>query len=521
MHYPSILNDVIGPVMRGPSSSHCAAALRIGRMARDLMDGEIDEVLVEFDANGSLATTHESQGSDMGLVGGLLGWDATDERLAESARWISEAGIRVETRVCDLGAEHPNTYQLTLSNPTERHTLTAISTGGGIIEVVAIDGVPVSLAGDYFETLLYLDSGDAELLSYLREHVDADEITLRRGEGAQIIEIKAQRFLDPDVAVVLRSQFGIEFLKQIAPVLPVLSRRNMRVPFITCAEMLRYNAGLNLDLWELALRYESARGHLSEGQVFERMAELVQLMHASILRGIEGTQYADRILGYQSGGYRARMDEGRLLDGGMLNRIILYVTAMMEVKSAMGMIVAAPTAGACGGLPGACIGAASEMGLSPEEMTRGMLAAGMIGVFIAAGATFAAETGGCQAECGAGSGMAAAALVTLAKGTAGQAVTAASMALQNILGMICDPVANRVEAPCLGKNVMAASNALACANMALAGYDPVIPLDEVIETMDRVGKAIPRELRCTGLGGLSVTRTSREIELKLNAQRTA
>ncbi len=416
MYYPSILNDVIGPVMRGPSSSHCAAALRIGRMARDLMDGEIAEVLVEFDTNGSLATTHESQGSDMGLLGGLLGWDATDERLAESPRWIAEAGIRVETRITDLRAEHPNTYQLTLSNSTERHTLTAISTGGGMIEVVAIDGVPVSLAGDYFETLLYLDSGDAELLGYLRQHVDADEIALRRGAETQLIEIKAQRFLDPEVVSVLRAKFGIERLKQISPVLPVLSHQDMRVPFITCAEMLRYNAGLDLELWELALRYESARGHLSEAQVFERMAEIVQIMHASILKGIEGTRYADRILGYQSGGYRARMDEGRLLDGGMLNRIILYVTAMMEAKSAMGVIVAAPTAGSCGGLPGAVIGAASEMGLSLEEMTRGMLAAGMIGVFIAADATFAAETGGCQAECGAGSGMAAAALVTLAKG---------------------------------------------------------------------------------------------------------
>ena len=103
-YYPSILNDVIGPVMRGPSSSHCAAALRIGRMARDLMDGELKHVLVEFDANGSLATTHESQGSDMGLLGGLAGWDATDPRLTESARWIAEAGICVETRITDLGA---------------------------------------------------------------------------------------------------------------------------------------------------------------------------------------------------------------------------------------------------------------------------------------------------------------------------------------------------------------------------------------------------------------------------------
>jgi len=125
---------------------------------------------------------------------------------------------------------------------------------------------------------------------------------------------------------------------------------------------------------------------------------------------------------------------------------------------------------------------------------------------------------GCQAECGAGAGMAAAALVTLRKGTTEQAVAAASMALQNSLGMVCDPVANRVEVPCLGKNVMAASNALACANMALAGYDPVIPLDEVIDTMDRVGRALPCELRCTALGGLSITNTSKAIEQKLKKE---
>jgi L-serine dehydratase len=111
--------------------------------------------------------------------------------------------------------------------------------------------------------------------------------------------------------------------------------------------------------------------------------------------------------------------------------------------------------------------------------------------------------------------MAAAALVTLAGGSTHQAVNAASMALQNILGMICDPVANRVEVPCLGKNVMAASNALACANMALADYDPVIPLDEVIQTMDEVGKMLPSALRCTALGGLSITKTSKEIEKRL------
>jgi L-serine dehydratase len=517
---PSIFNDVIGPVMRGPSSSHCAASVRIGRMARDLMDGDLKEILVEFDSNGSLATTHNSQGTDMGLLGGFLGWDAADERLVESARAIQEAGIRVDIRVSDYDARHPNTYRLTLGDGTEWHQVTAISTGGGMIEIIEIDGAQVSMRGDYYETLLFVGANGDQVARYLAEHIDADEIRLCKGAtGTQFIEIKGQHFVAEHIVAGLESEYGIRCVKTLSPVLPVLSHREIDVPFITCAEMLAYDEDKHLDLWELAVHYECARGNLSHEQVFRKMQDLVRIMRKSVLQGIEGTDYADRILGYQSGSFKARMENHRLLDGGILNPILLYVTAMMEVKSAMGVIVAAPTAGACGGLPGACIGAANAMGLSLDEMTRAMLAAGMIGVFIAAHATFAAEVGGCQAECGAGSGMAAAALVTLAKGSTRQALAAASMALQNTLGMVCDPVANRVEVPCLGKNVMAASNALACANMALADFDPVIPLDEVIETMDRVGKSLPCALRCTALGGLSITRTSKAIEKRLSQSR--
>jgi len=116
--------------------------------------------------------------------------------------------------------------------------------------------------------------------------------------------------------------------------------------------------------------------------------------------------------------------------------------------------------------------------------------------------------------------MAAAALVSLVNGTLAQSVAAASLAFQSMLGLICDPIANRVEAPCLGKNVMAASNALACANMALAGFDPLIPLDEVIETAQRVADQMPRELRCTALGGLSITPTAKAIEQRLAERKT-
>ncbi|MCP4538618.1 MAG: serine dehydratase [Chloroflexi bacterium] len=500
--------------MRGPSSSHCAAAVRIGRLIRDLMDGEIKEIWIEFDSNGSLARTHVSQGSDMGLFGGLLGWEATDVRLTKSAQAIRDAGIQVHIDISDYGFEHPNTYRFWIKNSIEQHQVTAISTGGGMIEIIEIDGLKLSIAGDYYETLVYLDSDGEKILSYLTENTDADDILLLKGPDTQFIEIKAQKFLEEQVISELGSTCA-RSVKQLFPVLPVLSRKEIQVPFITCEEMLEYNATRDLKLWELALHYESARGNVPHKQVFQNMKDIVRIMFRSILQGISGTEYADRILGYQSGHFLAQMENKQLLDGGILNQIILFVTAMMEMKSSMGVIVAAPTAGACGGLPGACIGAASAMGLSEDDSTKAMLAAGMIGVFIAAHATFAAEIGGCQAECGAGSGMAAAALVTLGRGSTQQAIDAASMALQNIFGMVCDPVASRVEVPCLGKNVMAASNALACANMALANFDAVIPLDQVIDAMDIVGKSLPYELRCTALGGLSVTRTSQEIEKKL------
>jgi L-serine dehydratase len=160
-------------------------------------------------------------------------------------------------------------------------------------------------------------------------------------------------------------------------------------------------------------------------------------------------------------------------------------------------------------------GTAHSLQLPEDELVKAMLAAGLIGVFIAAHATFAAEVGGCMAETGSGGGMAAAALVGMKGGTLEQALAAASMALQNSLGIICDPIGNRVEAPCLGRNVMAASNAVSSANMALSDYVQLIPLDEVIETMKAVGDQIHHTLRCTNLGGLSITPAAKKIEAML------
>ena len=447
----SIFNDVIGPGMRGASSSHCAAALRIGRLCRDLMSGDISHILIEFDKNGSLPNTHDSQGSDMGLFGGLLGWDAADERLPDSPAALKAAGTDVTIRYIDCHDPHPNTYRLTLTNARETHTMIAISTGGGMIEVLDIDGQQVSL------------------------------------DGGITVQVNG---------------------RTLNQVLPVATQPNAVLPFRSCADLMTLDAGREIPLWKWAVQYEQARGALSEDIVISMMVDIVRILRRSIAQGVAGTTYADRILGHQSGQFAAKMKTGGLLNGGAMNRAVLYVTALMEVKSSMGVIVAAPTAGACAALPAAVIAVAEEMELSEVEMAKAMLAAGAIGLFIAGPWTFAAEVGGCQAEGGSAAAMAAAALVTLGGGNLTQAASAASMAMQSMLGLICDPVAARVEVPCLGKNIIAASNAFSCANMALAGFDQVIPFDEVVDAARRVANAMPREHRCTSLGGLATTPTA-------------
>jgi L-serine dehydratase len=446
----------------------------------------------------------------MGLFGGLLGWDAADERLPGSAKALREAGVQIRIETVDAGDEHPNTYRLTLRNEREQHSLIAISTGGGMMEVIDIDGFAVSMFGDCCQTLLWVDAPAREVMAALETRFTADAILLHESGGRQLVEVKAAGFVSD---AILSELSGVRSIKKLGPVLPVLSRKDTRVPF--------HDAGRGTPLWQLAVQYEMARGGITAAEVVAKMVDIVRIVRRSIAEGIAGTHYDDRVLGHQSGRFDDLMRAGKLLDGGALNRIILYVTALMEVKSSMGVIVAAPTAGACAALPGAVIAMAEAMGLDEDAMAKALLASGLIGVFIATRWTFAAEVGGCQAEGGSAACMAAAALTTLAGGTLTQSLAASSMAFQNMLGLICDPVANRVEVPCLGKNVMAASNALACANMALAGYDPVIPLDEVIETAKQVGARMPREVRCTNLGGLSITPTALALEAKLATRRAA
>ena len=276
----------------------------------------------------------------------------------------------------------------------------------------------------------------------------------------------------------------------------------------------------NLDLGALGLIYEQCQSGLEDSAVIDRMKSLVSIIENSIKTGLEGTTYEDRILPQQSHLINNAKKRNKILQNSIINQIIANVSAIMESKSAMEVVVANPSAGSCGVVGGVLKAVADDINATHDELIKAYFATGIIGVYFAMGPGFSAEEHGCQVECGASAGMAAAGIVQLFGGTARQAVDAASMAIQNMIGLVCDPIADRVEAPCLGKNVSAAVNALSSATMSCAGYNALIPLNEVLKTVSSVSSQMPTCVKCTGKGGLATTNTACSIKEKLALKNT-
>jgi len=234
------------------------------------------------------------------------------------------------------------------------------------------------------------------------------------------------------------------------------------------------------------------------------MQDRINVMRQSVTRGLEMPQHS------RSGlikGDAARYQKWLQSGGGILapafSRLVAAAMAVGEVNACMGRIVAAPTAGACGVLPAALFTVAQEKGCDDAALVRAFFTAGGIGLVIEKLASLSGAEGGCQAEVGSASAMAAGALVELLGGTPDQVDHAVAFALSNVMGLICDPVQGLVEVPCVKRNTMGAVNAAACAEMALAGLESVFDADSVIETMGKVGRRIPEEYRETARGGLA------------------
>lgn len=253
---------------------------------------------------------------------------------------------------------------------------------------------------------------------------------------------------------------------------------------------------------EAALRRQARAAGMTEAETRRLMLERLRYMREAVQTGLKEDVHSNTgLTGGQAAMLMKRLQEGRCLSGTLAGKAEVYALATAECNAAMGVIVAAPTAGACGILPGAMLAMMEERGVSETQVVDALFTAAAVGQSIATQASISGAEGGCQAECGSGAAMTAAALVSLEGGTPRQCADAAAFALMNLLGLVCDPVGGLVEVPCVYRNVGAVSIAFSAADMVLGGIACPIEPDEVILAMKEVGDALPASLRETGEGG--------------------
>ena len=286
------------------------------------------------------------------------------------------------------------------------------------------------------------------------------------------------------------------------------------VNFTSIKEFIELAKENRTTIGKITMEYEMEHSFDSKEHMIKSMEDNWRVMQESIERGVSNK---DKSLSGLTGGDAIKIYAHR--DNSYTGKTVMTAAAsavgVSEVNAVMGRIVACPTAGSCGIVPAAIKTAAEKNNNTEEEIVDALFTAAGIGLVIEANASIAGAYGGCQAECGTAAGMAAGAMVQLAGGTPDQVGHAVALAIKNLLGLACDPVAGLVEVPCVKRNGFVAVHSMVAADMALAGVESVIPVDEVIDAMDRIGRSLPRTVKETAEGGLALTKTGKEISKRV------
>ncbi|WP_221564194.1 L-serine ammonia-lyase, iron-sulfur-dependent, subunit alpha [Alkalihalobacillus sp. TS-13] len=286
--------------------------------------------------------------------------------------------------------------------------------------------------------------------------------------------------------------------------------------FRNVSELVELAVSKNVPISEVMIEQEMEVTGRTKESVMERMEKNLDVMEKAVERGIkEGVKSHSGLTGGDAVLLQKYIESGKSLAGTTILDAVSKAVATNEVNAAMGTICATPTAGSAGVVPGTLFALRDKLHPSREQMVRYLFTSGAFGFVVANNASISGAAGGCQAEVGSATGMAAAAIVELAGGTPEQSAEAMAIALKNMLGLVCDPVAGLVEVPCVKRNAIGASIAITAADMSLAGITSRIPCDEVIDAMYKIGESMPTALKETAQGGLAATPTGRELEAKI------
>lgn len=285
--------------------------------------------------------------------------------------------------------------------------------------------------------------------------------------------------------------------------------------FRNVAELVELAESQNVKIAEIMIQQEIDITGVTREEITEKMDRNLTVMEEAVERGLKGVQSVTGLTGGDAVLLQNYIQSGKSLSGNLILDAVSKAVATNEVNAAMGTICATPTAGSAGVVPGTLFAVQNKLNPTRKEMIEFLFTSGAFGFVVANNASISGAAGGCQAEVGSASGMAAAAIVEMAGGTPSQAAEAMAITLKNMLGLVCDPVAGLVEVPCVKRNAMGAANAMIAADMALAGITSRIPCDEVIDAMYKIGQTMPVALRETAQGGLAATPTGRELEAKI------
>ncbi len=503
---PGIFNDVLGPVMRGPSSSHTAGSYHIAVLARGMLGAAPTSARLAFDPTGSYARVYREQGVDRAFALGLIGLPLTDERFFPALAEAAATGLSLAFVVEDLERpDHPNAVEMALAaGGGARLSLRAKSVGGGAVEITRVDGYPVRLTGEMPCLLVEAEPGGCEFVERLvRSDASVRELTRSRGrDGRELLVAWCTATPSPELVARLAGGEGVVSAR-VAPAIAYVKRGAPL--FDSAAAMLAAAEREGWSLGKAALAYEAQLLGLDEQALAAEMARRLGIMRAAVAAGTSPSARPMQLLAPTARRVLDAERDGRVAIGGLHTRAAARAMAVMHVNGAMGVVCAAPTGGSAGVLPGVIETLIEERGLDERGAVRALFAASAVGLVVAMRATFAAEVAGCQVEIGAAGAMGAAAVVEAAGGSARQAADAAAIAFQNTMGSVCDLVQGMVEIPCHTRNAVAASSAFVCADLAMGGYVNPIGLDETIDAVYQVGLMMPSELRCTSRGGLAVT----------------
>lgn len=509
----SIFNHVLGPVMRGPSSSHTAGAFHIGCLARSILGGTPRRAVLGFDPAGSYSVTYAAQGADRGFAMGLMGKPLTEESFFTALKDAPQADMEIAFEVRKLAqSSHPNTVDMDLT-AADGSTLRIVarSIGGGEVQITSLDGRLVLFDGSAYETLVEISADKAAAARTLLTgdgQVLVDSIAPCPGGLAQL----TARRKTPLPANFRDELRALDSRARVWESTPVYYVQKGSPPFSSAAEMVQQGEQSGLSLGRLARAYEAQLLGISEADVMAEMLRRYDMMVRSVERGLDANFTGLQLLPACAGAIFRAEAAGRLSVRSLHTRAAARALAVMHVNAAMGVVCAAPTGGSAGVIPAVLVTLAEERSLTREQIGLALLAAGAIGLILAIRGTFAAEVAGCQVEIGAAAAMAAAAVVDAVGGTVRQACDAAAISFQNTMGSVCDLVQGRVEIPCHTRNAAAAASAFVNADLVLGGYPNLIPLDDTIDAVYAVGLAMPAELRCTSQGGLAIAPSAQTLK---------